>query len=399
MRRHVMLFATSVIMMGLLTGCWSRRELNDLAISVGMGFDKKEDQIQVTIQIVNPSEVASKRGAPGLTTPVSSFKATSMTIFEALRKITKQSPRKVYSSHLRILVISEELAREGIMPILDGISRNHEMRSDFYIVIAKGTTAENVLNILTPIEKIPANKMFSTLEMSAKVWAPTVEVRLDNLISDLQTEGKDPVLTGIEIKGDPGKGDKRSNINQIAPDTFLEYSGLAIFKNDKLIGWLNDKESKGYNYITDNVKSTIGQVACPSGGILALEVVRTKTKVKGVVEKGKPQIFVDVFIEQNVGEVQCKIDLLDPQSIMELEKIAQKDVKGIMEAAIQRAKKYDVDIFGFGDAIYRSNPKYWNKNKDNWKDQFVDLPIYVNTHVKIRRLGTVSDSLVQKTKE
>jgi spore germination protein KC len=399
MRRHVMLFATSVILMGLLTGCWSRRELNDLAISVGMGFDKKEDQIQVTIQIVNPSEVASKRGAPGLTTPVSSFKATSMTIFEALRKITKQSPRKVYSSHLRILVISEELAREGIMPILDGISRNHEMRSDFYIVIAKGTTAENVLNILTPIEKIPANKMFSTLEMSAKVWAPTVEVRLDNLISDLQTEGKDPVLTGIEIKGDPGKGDKRSNINQIAPDTFLEYSGLAIFKNDKLIGWLNDKESKGYNYITDNVKSTIGQVACPSGGILALEVVRTKTKVKGVVEKGKPQIFVDVFIEQNVGEVQCKIDLLDPQSIMELEKIAQKDVKGIMEAAIQRAKKYDVDIFGFGDAIYRSNPKYWNKNKDNWKDQFVDLPIYVNTHVKIRRLGTVSDSLVQKTKE
>lgn len=399
MRRHVMLFATSVIMMGLLTGCWSRRELNDLAISVGMGFDKKEDQIQVTVQIVNPSEVASKRGASGLTTPVSSFKATSMTIFEALRKITKQSPRKVYSSHLRILVISEELARDGIMPILDGISRNHEMRSDFYIVIAKGTTAENVLNTLTPIEKIPANKMFSTLEMSAKVWAPTVEVRLDNLISDLQTEGKDPVLTGIEIKGDPSKGDKRSNVNQIAPDTFLEYSGLAIFKNDKLIGWLNDKESKGYNYITDNVKSTIGQVACPSGGILALEVVRTKTKVRGVVEKGKPQIFVDVFIEQNVGEVQCKIDLLDPQSIMELEKIAQKDVKGIMEAAIQRAKKYDVDIFGFGDAIYRSNPKYWNKNKDNWKDQFVDLPIYVNTQVKIRRLGTVSDSLVQKTKE
>lgn len=399
MRRHVMLFATLVIMIGLLTGCWSRRELNDLAISVGMGFDKKEEQIQVTIQIVNPSEVASKRGAPGLTTPVSTFKATSITIFEALRKITKQSPRKVYSSHLRILVISEELAREGIMKILDGISRNHEMRSDFYIVIAKGTTAENVLNTLTPIEKIPANKMFSTLELSAKFWAPTVEVRLDKLISDLITEGKDPVLTGIEIKGDPSKGDKKSNINQINPNTFLEYSGLAIFKNDKLIGWLNEKESKGYNYITDNVKSTIGQVACPSGGIVALEVVRTKTKVKGVVEKGKPQIVVDVFIEGNVGEVQCKIDLLDPQNIMELEKIAQKDVKGIMEAAIQKAKKYDVDIFGFGDAIYRSNPKYWNEIKDNWEDQFVDLPVVLKTDVKIRRLGTVSDSLVQKTKE
>jgi spore germination protein KC len=112
-------------------------------------------------------------------------------------------------------VISEELAREGITPILDGISRNHEMRTDFYIVIARGTTAENVLKILTPIEKIPSNKMFTTLEMSEKVWAPTVKVRLDALISDLQTEGKDPVLTGIQIKGDPSKVRKRVTLIEL----------------------------------------------------------------------------------------------------------------------------------------------------------------------------------------
>ena len=70
-----------------------------------------------------------------------------------------------------------------------------------------------------------------------------------------------------------------------------------------------------------------------------------------------------------------------------------------MEAAIQKAKKYDVDIFGFGEAIYRADPKYWNKNKNNWKEQFVDLPVHVKADVKIRRLGTVSDSLLQKTKE
>ncbi|KRF41838.1 Ger(x)C family spore germination protein [Paenibacillus sp. Soil787] len=399
MRKYVRVFVALLIMIGLLTGCWSRRELNDLAISVGMGFDKKDDQVQVTIQIVNPSEVASKRGGTGLTTPVSTFKASSQTIFEAIRKITTQSPRKVYSSHLRILVISEVLAREGITPILDGISRNHEMRSDFYIIVAKGTTAENVLNMLTPIEKIPSNKLFSTLEMSEKVWAPTVKVKLDKLISDLQTEGKDPVLTGMQIKGDPSKGSKKSNLNRTAPHAFLQYSGLAIFKKDKLIGWFNEKESKGYNYIIDNVKSTIGHMNCPAGGILAVEVVRTKTRIKGRVESGKPQIDIDVFLEQNVSEVQCKIDLLDPQSIEELEKATKIEVKSIIESAIQKAKKFDADIFGFGEAIYRADPKYWNENKDNWKEQFLDLPVHVNTDVKIRRLGTVNDSLKQKIKE
>lgn len=399
MRRYGTLLVALFIIIGLLTGCWSRRELNDLAISVGMGFDIKDDQVQVTIQIVNPGEVASKKGGTGMTTPVSTFQATSQTIFEALRKISKQSPRRVYSSHLRILVISEELAREGITPILDGISRNHEMRTDFYIVVAKGTTAENILKILTPIEKIPSNKLYTTLELSEKVWAPTVKVKLDALVSVLQTEGKDPVLTGIQIKGDPRNGIDKSNLERIAPSSNLQYSGVAIFKKDKLIGWLNEKESKGYNYIIDNVKSTIGHIPCPTGGILAVEVMRTKTRMKGKVDKGKPQISIDVYLEQDVGEVQCKIDLMDPQIIEELEKTAEKEVQSIMEAAIQKAKKYDVDIFGFGEAIYRADPKYWNKNKSNWKEQFVDLPVHVKAEVKIRRLGTVSDSLLQKTKE
>jgi spore germination protein KC len=399
MRRSIMLFVSLFIMLGLLTGCWSRRELNDLAISVGMGFDKKGDQVQVTIQIVNPGEVASKRSGAGTTTPVSTFQATSQTIFEALRKIATQSPRKVYSSHLRILVISEDLAREGITPILDGISRNHEMRTDFYIVVARGTTAENVLKILTPIEKIPSNQMYTTLEMSEKIWAPTVKVKLNTLISDLQTEGKDTVLTGIQIKGDPNKGDSKSNVSKTDPYSSLQYSGVAMFRKDKLVGWLNDRESKGYNYITDNVNSTIGHNSCPSGGILALEVVRTKTKMRGKVENGKPQIFVQVYLEENVGEVQCKIDLMDPTSIKQLEKIAQKGVQSIIYSAIQKAKKYDVDIFGFGEAIYRADPKYWDKNKGNWKEQFLDLPVQVSAEVKIRRLGTVNDSLMQKAKE
>ncbi len=398
MRRYGTLLVALFIIIGLLTGCWSRRELNDLAISVGMGFDIKDDQVQVTIQIVNPGEVASKKGGTGMTTPVSTFQATSQTIFEALRKISKQSPRRVYSSHLRILVISEELAREGITPILDGISRNHEMRTDFYIVVAKGTTAENILKILTPIEKIPSNKLYTTLELSEKVWAPTVKVKLDALVSVLQTEGKDPVLTGIQIKGDPRNGIDKSNLERIAPSSNLQYSGVAIFKKDKLIGWLNEKESKGYNYIIDNVKAQ-SVIYLATGGILAVEVMRTKTRMKGKVDKGKPQISIDVYLEQDVGEVQCKIDLMDPQIIEELEKTAEKEVQSIMEAAIQKAKKYDVDIFGFGEAIYRADPKYWNKNKSNWKEQFVDLPVHVKAEVKIRRLGTVSDSLLQKTKE
>ena len=141
------------------------------------------------------------------------------------------------------------------------------------------------------LRKFPSNKLFKTLELSEKIWAPSVKVKLNTLISDLQTEGKDPVLTGIQIKGDPSKRDDKSNLNRTDPYASLQYSGVAIFKKDKLIGWLNENESKGYNYIIDNVKSTIGHITCPTGGNLAVEVVRTKTRMRGKVENGKPQIY------------------------------------------------------------------------------------------------------------
>ncbi len=45
----------------LLTGCWNRRELNELAIAVGMGIDKHGDQFRVSVQVVDPGEAASKK--------------------------------------------------------------------------------------------------------------------------------------------------------------------------------------------------------------------------------------------------------------------------------------------------------------------------------------------------
>ncbi|MGG1550200.1 Ger(x)C family spore germination C-terminal domain-containing protein [Paenibacillus ferrarius] len=41
-------------------------------------------------------------------------------------------------------------------------------------------------------------------------------------------------------------------------------------------------------------------------------------------------------------------------------------MNNIIESVIQKVRKYKVDIFGFGDAIYRANPKYWSKHHQNW---------------------------------
>lgn len=399
MNRKPVLFFLLVVLLIFVTGCWNRRELNDLAIAVAVGIDKAENHYRLSVQVVDPGEVAAKESG-GTRTPVTTYQATGENIFEALRKMTKVAPRKIYLSHLRMLVIDEEVARDGIGKVLDFMSRDHELRTDFFIVVTKDTNAANTLKVMTHLESIPANQMFSSLKTSEKAWAPSVAITLNELIADIVSEGKHPVITSLRIKGDQEIGKTKKNVEEIVSSAQLRYSGLAVFKKDKMIGWLNEEESKGYNYILDNVKSTISIVACPEGGKVSLEVIRSKSEVKGKLVSGKPRMNVNIRIEANVGEVKCFIDLTKAKTITELESAMEKKVQSIIEDTVEKVQKeYKSDIFGFGEVIHRSEPKYWKKVKSEWDRIFVSLPVHVDVDVKIRYLGTVSNSFLEEMKK
>lgn len=149
-----------------LSGCWSSRELNELAITVAVGIDEVKDGIELTVQIINPGDIQAQTPTNGPSVTTYSIKAAS--VMEALRKVTIESPRKIYLSHLRMLVLSEGIAKSGIAEVLDFFARDHEVRTDYFVVVAKNSRASSVLNVLTTIEKIPANYMFAALDTSQK---------------------------------------------------------------------------------------------------------------------------------------------------------------------------------------------------------------------------------------
>ena len=91
------------------------------------------------------------------------------------------------------------------------------------------------------------------------------------------------------------------------------------------------------------------------------------------------------------------MDLTKPETITELEKIANKRVEELAKFAIDKAQKdFQSDIFGFGDVIYRKHPKEWKKLKKNWDETFASMPIHVNADFRIRRLGTVGNSFLEE---
>lgn len=127
--------------------------------------------------------------------PVSIFSQKAPTLFEAIRKITTKSARKMYVAHIRLVIFDKQTARNGIKEPLDFLFRDHEVRPDFYMVVTKGTSAKDVVSFITPTEILPSIGMYKTLKVSEKVWAPTSAVKVTEMLKKLTKTGVEPVLT------------------------------------------------------------------------------------------------------------------------------------------------------------------------------------------------------------
>ncbi|MEK3836283.1 MULTISPECIES: Ger(x)C family spore germination protein [unclassified Paenibacillus] len=387
----------------LLSGCWERKELNELAFVLALGLDKAENGYNVTMQVVIPSSISSQNsgGTGGSGVPVVVYNFTVPTVYESLRKFNLISSRSPYLGHIRVLVIGEELAREGVGETLDVIKRSREPRMDFYVMVARKTTAENVLKVLTPLDRLPATKLFSSLDKSYRISSKTVAVTLDQFIEDLLLQGESPVLTGVEVEGDPEAGSEKSNVERTDPRTKLRYEGVAVFKGDKLLGWIDDDYTVGFNYVTDNVTKNTGHFKDEAGGLIIIEALTSVTKRKVKIIDGEPHIYLSAETLCNVQEVEGADKLDTEAKIISLEEETEERVVKRMKDAVEGiSRQFNVDIFGFGQSIYRKSPKAWERLKERKGEGYLKtLPVHYEASVTINRIGTIDNSFYEDIKE
>lgn len=379
------------------TGCWSSKEINTLAIVVATGIDKTEKGYLITEQVINPRVIASKKAV--YESPVVLYTAEGRDLAEAIRSITAKSPREMYSSHLRMVVFGSKIAESGIKDILDYFARNYQYRTDFYFAIAKNRTAKEVLEVLTPTESIPGISMYNSLKKSSETWAPTKSVRIVELINAIASDGKNPVITGINIS--EGQMIPRSvdNLKESTELKKIEYSGVGVLKKDKLVGWLNENESRGYNLIAGNVKSTVGYAYYDDNVKITGEVIKAKSDIKASIVNGKPVINVNIDVKQNIAAVEGEFDVSKEENLKICNEIAQKKVKSICEKAVYKAQnEFKSDIFGFGEVVHRKSPKLWESIKNDWNTEFTSVPVNITVNVKTYQLGQITKPYFIKEK-
>ncbi|MBD1383505.1 Ger(x)C family spore germination protein [Metabacillus arenae] len=369
-----MLFSLSLL---LMTGCWDSIELNDQAIVLGIGADLTEDgNYQLSAQVVLPSSMGSSESGGGQGKQFYVATEKGATYYEAFENLQAKISRRLNRGQKQSVYIGERLAEHGIRDIIDSFTRDPDARVMGDISVVKGHQALDALKISDPLESASA---LASLKIHEQKDIAANTRLLDFLVVNAR-ESMSPSPPALGLEQDQNA---------------LKSVGSAILnKNLKLVGFLNEGETKDKMWVLGNLSYQDITASIPQGkGKINLRTTNLKSKIQPMINPYKAKFKITLTGEGEVRLNNTNFDLTKPDKVEimehELEKYFEKRVSQLIKKV---QKEYKTDIFGFGDAIFRKDPSQWKKIKNEWGKEFSEADISVKVDLTIHLIGMTGTS-------
>lgn len=375
----------------LSAGCWDRSEINDLALVMATGLDMEEDgAYRATAQFVIPVRQIGATSANGSNHNFMTESATGRTLKETTQNMQYKLSRTLFVSHRRLLVIGENLARHGIRDLLDYFSRSPTTRLRTYVLVVKGGKGEDLMKAEYPLEFVPSEAIREMENLGG-----TVPITLLDVINAASAEGMSPVMYSVELLR-PKQGSRNGGNT-----SKFRTAQIAVFDNLKLIGYLDERQSQAYSWLTGRLKSGLLAVpSVPGPGRIALSLLHTNSRIDSFVRDGEISFHVHLTGKGTVEENTGRLDLTNPVHVNKIEELAAESIKDNMLDLVKEVQeKYGSDILGFGNILHRQHNKAWQACKDNWKQLFKEADVRVDVDLVIEKIGMTGPPLQLKEKE
>lgn len=361
----------------LFTGCWNYREINNLSVVAGIAIDRNEldGKYEVTIEIVN-----IKKGND-ISNNSEYITLCGDSLFDIIRNMISVSSRRLYFSHAKIVIISKELAKDGLSKAIDWYIRDAETRTDIYLLISKEKTAKEVLMTKRNENTIVSFDLAKVIQNEKSV-STTPKVDLWDFLDILKQKEADTSLPLIFIDKSGEKEVPR-------------IEGMGIIKDDKLIGMVDRNIAKYILFATDEVNTGILVLGRNTSEPISFEIFKNRTKTKYKLDDDKMiiQVLTDTVV--SIAEYQAK----EPFYTNEEKEVIEKQLSNMLEESIYNSinmiqKEYKSDIFGFGITLHKDYPKVWKELSGNWEYNFENLEVDVISKVQIKNSATTSKPIM-----
>lgn len=403
--KSLLILIVAIFLIWGFSDSYSSHNIDNIVHVVALGIDKSEDgneNIKVSFQFINVSSSSGGDSSGGEnSTVVTSINASSLN--KAINLMNSYIGKELNFSHCKVLVFSEDFAREGIAPEIYTLVNNEEMRPSTNIIISTSTANSYLKNANPNIEKLVTN-YYETFELTSNFTGYSDDITLGRFYNNLFTSSKaNTAILGRTFKktsegsaeggqeesqgasngekkpeatgdsqggqgqeqtqeqnqgqeqssssgGTSGQSSGGNNQQNDSGGASLEISGqrgtqnvgIAVFKEDKYIGELSEIESICHLLVTNNVNSFVLSIPLDNypNNLLDLNVSSDRnSSIEIDTSSDSPKISVTVYCEAKILTIGENYNYSNSEVLEDLSSHAHKYLKEKLENYLNKTSK------------------------------------------------------------
>ncbi len=353
MKKQVLLV---LLLMLLLTGCRRysgflpyAREIEDMELIRTLGVDGAgETGVAIT----------ASGGTSQEETEVVSGQAG--TISAAVLELQGEGSSYLYFGHVTQLLLGEELARRGVMPSLDYVLRDVEMRLETALYVVRNGTAGQAIEAAA--DDGSATDRLEALADDAGLTANSMPRTVKDVLAELDRQGA-------------------SFLPAVLADDGLTAAGYGILKDGALVGWAEGDAALGVNLIFGKVDADVVEVQAPDGTAAALRVVGAAASVRPIWQGDTlAGLKIHCKVDANLAEGSA---MPDQATLDALEAALAQVEAGRMAQALELSRALDADYLGLRQSAAFAVP--WHKGVLLGSQSMKDLKLEATAEAVIQR--------------
>jgi len=412
MRKTIAGLLTVIFLIAFLTSCKDAIEVDELVYVASIGIERGVSDywrlsVQYPIMRHGEAEQTGQTGSgnKGEGSEYDVITIDSPSFFAGVDMIDTSMSRHLNFQHMKFIVISEELARSGLLKkYLAPIIRFREIRRTAHVLVYKGPAKEFLEKNKPPLG--------SSLTKSMEDWIEQMEYNgfyTKTTLKDFYNKMKSPYQQPIAILAAANEGgnfnengpkaDKPINLKSkytagqlpLEGGNNVELFGCALFDGDKMIETLDGNETRLMLMVTGEFVN--GKFTVPDPKIKDLIIaVKLKMEKKPDIEVdlsgSVPRISVGLKLEGEILGMQSDLNYEGKELKPVLEQSIAAQLEKELDTLFDKCKAMGGDVFGFGGIAARqfATADEWEKYK--WFKHFEDAEINAEAKIAIRRSGT-----------
>ena len=288
-----------IVVLLLNTGCTSYTELNDLSIVNTLGIDYKDNKYIITLSIIEKDNDTDN---------IKVYTANNKNINKAINNIYLSSNKKLYLSHLDLLILTKDSIDYKINDIISYFLKNNEYRNNFQVIIME----KNDMNKFF-INKNKSYKINNLIDINSKETAITYKKELESFFKDILI-------------------DNNSYLPTVTYKNNLELNGYTLITNKKINKQLSNKENIIFN----------------------------------ILNKHKGHAYINnINIYNSDIRIKTKKNIINYKIYLTTDTSNKKDIKKLENDFTTFLDNYRYqDILKIKDLIKKNNYKYYKTNPD-----------------------------------